>query len=366
MLSLTALFFIKESGLVTGLLLGVSALIGLFNKNKGWKDRIYPLVSVLVPCVLIGIFFLVQKHVNGWYFFPYHYSLITLEWAPFWYSFKATQAGLLFTTCYRHFYFFLLLALSLLAAVKNKNLKYLVIFIPAILVYFLADNKRAQIVERMISSIPLFILFLLAVTSFLYALISLKIFKDARQQKMAILIVLFILYFNCFSAINFFTLRYILSVLVPLLFFLAILFNALIECTYPILFYPLLILIISLGGHAFYADTGIGDCNPGAFDAIDVEQHMAGFMEKNNYYTRPVTTAFLNMTYLTEPDCGYLSPGKIFSNVRPDLNDATDLAIFDNISCDESVAVVRKDTTYQLAYRYEKGHAWIEVYARKR
>jgi hypothetical protein len=122
-LCLTAVFYTKESGLIIGFVLGWDALTCLFNKNIDWKTRVFRIVSVAVPCILIGIFFLLQKHIRGWYIFPLYNSLIELNWDHLWYNFRKNNLGNTFDYVSKQYYFLLLLLVSLLAAIKNKNVK---------------------------------------------------------------------------------------------------------------------------------------------------------------------------------------------------------------------------------------------------
>jgi len=70
-LALTALFLTKESGLIAGFVIGMDALIALFNTKTALKTRILKLMPVTIACIVIAAFFIL--HVHGIdYLFPLH------------------------------------------------------------------------------------------------------------------------------------------------------------------------------------------------------------------------------------------------------------------------------------------------------
>ena len=120
---LSALFYTKESGLIMGFVLGVDALVGLCNRHVTWRNRVLRIASIGVPCILIGIFFLTQKSIRGWYIFPLHNNLIEHKWSAFWYNFRRNSLRNIFYDELNYYSFILLLAVSAVAAIKNKSLK---------------------------------------------------------------------------------------------------------------------------------------------------------------------------------------------------------------------------------------------------
>ncbi len=65
-ISLSALFYTKESGLILGFVLGMDALIEFRNSNKTtWLSDARRILSIGIPCSLMLLFFLLQKHING-------------------------------------------------------------------------------------------------------------------------------------------------------------------------------------------------------------------------------------------------------------------------------------------------------------
>jgi hypothetical protein len=77
------LYYTKESGMIVGLVLGIDAIIGLFNKQKAVKDKLYGLVSLGVPVIAIAIFFIIQKQVSGWYVLPLYSNGLETSWETY-------------------------------------------------------------------------------------------------------------------------------------------------------------------------------------------------------------------------------------------------------------------------------------------
>ena len=365
-LCLTALFYTKESGLIVGFVIGLDAVVGLFNKQIATKTRLWRIVSIAIPCALIGIYFIIQKHVRGWYIFPLYNELIEHSWQSFWYKFRMSCIRGAFYENLKFYYFIVLMALSIIAAVKNKSLKYLAFLIPAIIIYYFVDDMRAG---RILPSIPFFILFVLSVFYFLYVFSNSKFYVKTEQRRFIVLTGLFILCFLCFSTMNFFTYRYLIVAIIPLLFLTAVFYDMLITHSFKALYYLLLAIILLIGFFSFKFNDGYGDADLGAFDAMDMQQNIAGYMSSNNYYNNCIGGGlFLTNQSLVNADAGYTKDSKSFKTVRSEIDRNTEFAIFDNISPDSRYNDIKRDTSFLLVYTYvnkKKRKIWAEIYQRK-
>jgi len=195
---------------------------------------------------------------------------------------------------------------------------------------------------------------------------KLKIYDNPLQEKFIVLSIAFIFCFLCFSSMNFFTPRYLLVVIVPLLFFAAVVFNKFIGYTYDVLFYPVLVLIALIGFYSFKTSNSYGDTDLGAFDGLDVQQHVVDWFEKNNYYDKSISCgSFLELEHLKDAATGFLHSDKTFKNIKWDIDpNKTDLVLFDSIESDSRHDDFKKNTAFHLVYRYQKGIVWAEVYGR--
>ncbi len=135
--ALTLLFFMKESGLVMAVVVAADIAVALVLRKATWRDILARLVCVGVPLLLVGAFFIVQKHVMGWYLYPGHTSIIDL-------SGEATlfnlQRGMYFMLHLNSNYFFygLFAVLIVVVAVCRRRLHYLLVVAAMVLCYLCA------------------------------------------------------------------------------------------------------------------------------------------------------------------------------------------------------------------------------------
>lgn len=367
-LCLTALFYTKESGLIVGFVLGIDSLVSAFRTSLPVKTRIYRLLSIGVPCILIGVFFMLQKQIMGWYIFPFYSGLIEHSWPAFWYKFRMTCIRVSFYEDFKYYYFDALMIMAIVAAIKNKTIRYLVVLLPFICMWYFVDDMRAG---RLLPSIPFFIVFILVCGSFLFVYGSSRFFKHSYQRRLVILMGAFIVCFLCFSTMNFFTYRYLLATIVPGLFIAAVLFDLFIDRTYKMLYLPVIAVLLSISAYSFSQNNSYGDVDLGAFNGIEIQQGTINYLEQHNYYDKVIGTgSFLEQQHLTNQATGFLHSSKVFKNVNWEINANTEIAIFNNLEADQRYKSVKEDTSYQLVYRQTKGRdrgfVWAEIYMRRR
>ncbi len=363
-LCLAALFFTKESGLIMGFVLGLDALICAFDKKVQLKKRLYQLLSIGIPCLLVIVFFLIQKHQRGWYIFPMHSDLIEHSWPSFWYRFRMAGIKLCFNENYKCFYYILLLILAIWASIKNRKPHYLVLILPFILIYYFIDDLRAV---RLLPPIPFFIVFIVVLVYFLVIYTGKLFLKNTYQKKYIILSLAFVFCFLCFSSMNFLTYRYLIAAVVPLLIIVAVYTDVLLSHTYNWLSWLWLGIILFVSYWNFKTSTSVGDSNIGAFDGMDVQQGVVKYLEQNNDYKKVIGCGpFLDLQHLTNPATGFLSTNKVFTKVRWEFDANTQLVIFNNMEPDYRYDAITHDTlSFKKVYRITKGNAWAEIYERK-
>ena len=360
-LCLTMLFYTKESGLVAGFVLGVDAIFSFLNKKTPVKLRLYKLLSVGLPCIFIGIFFLVQKHIRGWYILPLYSESISHTFGGFWYLLRIGCIRTVFYDQMRFYYFILLMLLAAVAAIKRKSLKIMAVLLPATCIYYFVDDTRAG---RLLPGIPFFVVFILSATYFLYTYSSDQYYTE-KQRKLIRLNGWFVLCFLCFSAMNFFTPRYLLAAIVPMLFITAVFSVNLIRQSYSWLFYPVVLVVLAIGACAYIQNSAWGDCEHGMFDALDAQQGVVNYFEKNVGSDEHIGALFMEGQHLSSPATGFLHSDRAFWNVSWDINANTEYAIFDDIENDTRHVQIKNDTSFHLVQRIEKGKVWAEIYKRK-
>ncbi|MBC7553146.1 MAG: hypothetical protein H7257_04130 [Taibaiella sp.] len=359
-LCLTMLFYTKESGLVVGAVLGIDSIFNLFNKDEAIKLRWFRLASVAGACAMIGVFFLLQKLTRGWYVFPLYTDTLLFHWNDFWFRFRMNSIRDTFDQNSQYRVFVGLLLLAVVAAVKNSSYKYLALFLPALCIYYFVENVRA---ESLAPGYKAFILFACGSIFFLLVYSTRSLFAHKQQRRFILLSGIFILLFLNFSTLAYFSSRYLVVAIIPVLVLTAIFFDMLLNNTYKALYYPLLLLIVATGYNSFKHSTGHGDIRLGAFKALTVQQRIVQYMEDNNYYGKKIySISFLTREHLADPATGFLKSATVFPFVSTSLGTDTDFAIFDNIEADENYDRFRRDSSMKLIYRTQEGDVWSEIY----
>lgn len=363
-LFLTALFYTKESGMMLGVVLGFDALFSIFSKNTTRKVMINRLLSVGIPCLLIGLFFLLQKQTRGWYIFPLHNDIIETNWDIFWSKFRLSALKATIYENLKYYYFLLLLLFALIAAIKKKTSRYLALFIPAACVFCFVDDNRAW---RIMPSIPFFITFIVSWFWMLHVICHNALFVHALQRRFLALTGCFVLVFVCFSSFNFLTYRYFLMAIIPLLFAVAALFDVFIDQIYKPLFAVTLLVFTVISYYSFtFNKVNFGDTDLGAFDAMKVQQDVVNYIEDNVPLNTPIGTAgYLAQQHLSLPSTGFLKNGSRYNNVKWEIDANTQIAVFNNIEPDYRYNSIKSDTAYYQLKRFEKGMVWAEIYKRK-
>lgn len=326
-IGLLVLFFIKETGLVLGLALGITSVIRLLAKDISLKQFTRHLGVFAIPLAAVVVFFVIQKQMLGWYFFPYHMDLLVTDFGTV--KGKAIAGvKVLFKENNRKYITESLALVVLIAALVNSGKLLRTLSIPWLRSRLSPpwDNRR---------------LFLLSI---------------------AVFIPLFLVY----SGMNMFINRYFLIAFVPVSILMAAAFAFCLKRIYP----PLVIAFLAAAGCFHYwnlktAD-GVWDDAMGAFDMMRMEQAMTAYLEEHyDYDTRIASDAYLLRVQLTDPKTRYLRSDKVFSSVEPAVSDSTEVVIFSAKEGDYQYEPVKTSGAFRLVKRFEQGKAWAEIYERK-
>ena len=314
--------------------------------------------------MLILCFFVVQHHTRGWYLFPEHTSYIEHTWNGFWYKFRMGRLHIAVYDNLRFYYYLLLMALAVTAAIKTRKPAYAALLLPAIIIYYYVNDMRAG---RPMPSVPFFILFLAAVSYFLYVMSRKSMFAYAHQRKFVVCTVVFVLACLCFSAFNFITYRYMITAIMPLLVIAAVLMDLFIDRSFKWLYYPALSLILLISFCSFNSNKGHGDTDPGAYKAMRLQQDVMGYLEQHDAYDHYVCAySSLARVHLTDPSTCFLHGARRFGHVSYELNGHTEYVVFDNLEPDGHYEAIAKDSSFTLVYRKERRNdIWAAIYKKK-
>ena len=358
-LCLSALLLTKESGAAIALVIGLHAAASMLNKAIPTAEKIKRAAAVGGSALVIASFFIVQRQVNGWWFYPEHMSYINTGWELFKGKLRFSTE-IIFGHQYRYLFFTLLAVLSLAAAIIKKD-KYLAL--PAVLFVLLwvLSNEYAGYITR-----RLYLPFVaVAITYTFYELNKHR--KATGQQTDFIYLSVFSLFaYLYFCCLNFFTDRYLLTALILVLVLAAYLADTLVSTFRPQLYYGILVAIVFSAVPGFINSKNIGDVDLQIYNAMNVQQAAVNYMEDHNLYNNKIAaSSALNRAHLTQPYTGFLRSDKTFSHVNYIMEPGTEYFIIDNIEPDTSILKSQLQQQYNKIYSITKGEAWAEIYQRK-
>lgn len=358
-LSLTLLFYTKESGMVVGLVLGGDALVQLFNKKETLKERWYRIIWLAVPVLCTALFFVLQKSVSGWYVLPM-YSNLENSWGGFVNKFRASL-DILFIDHHRLYYFLLLGLLSVVVAAKLRKGTYLLLLLP-ILLLGLFNNHSYDILSWLL--LPACII---AIYYCPFKVLSFTPYNGYLQKRIVALSLILVLAFCIFTAINLFVIvRYLTLALVPTLFVSAVLFVSFANAISKHLFIPLLTLVLLVEIYSNLPAVYEREKYMNPFDGMYVQKQMVVYLEQHHLYDKKIAShSFLSRTHLEDKLSGFAGTRDTFKNVYWNYDWGPDIILVNNIEPDQNYEAVKSDTLFKLIYRVEKGTAWGEIYGRK-
>lgn len=358
--ALTMLFYTKESGMVLGVVLGIDAIIQFFRKKADWKARLFPGFSVLVPTLLIGLFFLLQKKINGWYVFPLYGNGIEQDFDKIYHVFRI---GIINVLCVndKKYWFFLLFGLAaLFGAIRNRSLLYASALLPMLMVFLLQEERRLDGVPGWVS----YTLFNLAILITIYSYRAL--FTDPAQRRMIALSGWFILAFILFSSMNFFSGRYLLAAIVPAMFLTAVFLSRAIQGGHRLLPVAAVLCMGLCAVRSFRSSKDKGDNSLGMYDGLYVQEVLADRMERLNAYDEVISAPlYLEKEHLIDYRTGFLKSKQVFTRVAWGWTPETRYVVFDNIESTYLHEEIKQDTSFHLFFRVSKGWAWGEIYERR-
>ena len=359
-ISLTLLLLTKESGIVAGFVLGMAALAALLNRRLPRHTKIYALLSVAVPAVLTAAFFLLQKQLLGWYFYPEHTGLISFEWGTFFGKFQQSLSYLL-TSEMPRWLIYSTFTVLLAVALRTRQWQQLLPLLLLGVAYLIGRQK----IDFLLSSKLQFGLLTLVLAGSLLFYLG-KSLAPAGRKRWVVLITTFTYGYLCFCSLNFFTLRYLLAAIVPITIGLTLLMVRGLEHLHKQAVWIAPVIVATGGFFMFRDDVGIGDMNLQSYNAMRVQEATVRFLEDQKWFGKRIGTgSFQETAHLQKLYTGFLHTQEIFKEVSWAIDRPTEVAVFNNIEPDERRKAVQEDSRFRLVYRIQDGQVWAEVYARK-
>ena len=296
------LLLTKETGVM---LLFSIILFEIINSYKSILHNLKKTVTVniylLLPIIPVALYFILQKILVGWYFYPEHIGFV--EFGDVFYTKLEGYLGYLFIY-------------------QSRN-----------------------------------ILSVIAIAFIIYSLIK----KVKIKTKPLMLFFIFIVSYILFSSVNFYATRYMLSLIPVFTIMVVYIISSVIKkemfkgLVYVLVLTPVLIYTFTHNKNS--------DHNRGYENNIIVQQKMIEYCENNDLYNNSITTHFLMLVNLTDSIMGYLSASNKFNNISTYIiNNSTDYAIISsnefNKDFDENIL---QSNGVEVVLFKEK-QAWCKLY----
>lgn len=300
----SAALLTKETGIVVIMAVCVFATVqqGLKRKLLS-REYLTILLWSLAPVLLFIVFLLIQYNVYGWVLFPEHAGFIVRDFPVFANRLTEGYAASLFIYDGRNFLFFVSIA---------------------VLILLLSLRKKVQFTETLVFLLSFIVLFLIV------------------------------------SSLNFFSNRYILSIIPAFILLTVGIIQQVVELRkIAILIFPLFIILQI----PFLKHKSNTDHNPGYVNAIKTNMDIVGYLKSNKMQDSRIVAYFNTRFVLTNPYSGYVSRNEVFTHVTDEFKPG-DYYIFSNYDSSEEYNKMLSRKDLQLVKRFEHEQAWSELYKR--
>jgi hypothetical protein len=301
----TLALYTKESAVVLALsLLAWQLLNEYLNKNKKISLQTFlNTAHLLIPFGFISIFFLFQKLWLGWVFFPEHIKYISIN----------------------DFFNKAEMYLGYLLIFKGRNLLTFAAIVSFIML-MIRNSSEIQLHKNKLLGIGFFMLSYLA-----------------------------------FSSLNFYSPRYLLSIL-PLVMIVFSFFIVEAFSKHKLLFVSLLLIVVgNIGFNSFFRFEP-NDHTLGYREMIAVHEEACQWVENNISTESKIATHFLMKANLENPNIGYLKNNKAFSNISLKADSTTKFIILSNIEQEQHYQDFLSKNKHSLTKHFERGSCYSDIY----
>ena len=358
-LALSLLFLTKESGLILGLTLGCTFIGMVFSNAYLRENKIKTFIALGVSALVIMSFFIIQKLQYGWFFFPEHIGLLDYNLNDFSSRFQ-NALFVVFIGEMRQWFWIILALLTVLYTIKKRDYRGL-LFVGAIAIIFALKYVPLDIFKKPVITFALITYILLIL--FIYRA---AFFSSTRQNSFIIIAVLFCLVYLAFCAVNFYSDRYIMPVLLLSLYIYSFWLDTILEYINIRLYIPVCGMLILLSIHSFRSNNNIGDIGLGSYNALKVQKGVIDFLTNEEAQNKQISTgSFQQKVNMQNAASGFISSTQeSFHNIQWEIDSLSDYVIFDNIEPDSRYETIKNDSHYTMVYQIKKGNVWGAVFTK--
>jgi hypothetical protein len=171
----------------------------------------------------------------------------------------------------------------------------------------------------------------------------------------------FMLSYLAFSSLNFYSPRYLLSIL-PLVMIVFSFFIVEAFSKHKLLFVSLLLIVVgNIGFNSFFRFEP-NDHTLGYREMIAVHEEACQWVENNISTESKIATHFLMKANLENPNIGYLKNNKAFSNISLKADSTTKFIILSNIEQEQHYQDFLSKNKHSLTKHFERGSCYSDIY----
>ncbi len=199
----------------------------------------------------------------------------------------------------------------------------------------------------------------------LLAALIYTLFRDKKVEhgKLLGLLLLQIIIFLLFSSVNFYTHRYMLSLMTLFIIGAAVILRQA-RLKNNIINAVVIICITGIPLYFTFTKKSNADSDLGYIEVVKTHQKMVEFCEEKKWHDKPVAASFNLIFCLRNPHLGYLSDEKGFSDVK-NLGRFRDseIFLFESTGADHKEEIDTIKQEYIMIKEHRIKHAWGEIYA---
>lgn len=231
-LSALLLSLTKESGMILIMVLVLWQFIELITdkEKRIFKSSLKEFIILISPLILVSAYYIAQKITYGWFFYPLHIELMSNKWTTLHFELSDIYSPILYQKFGR-------IIMTIASAI-------------ALVFYFITKNKPEKI-----------------------------------QIKIIIVFALFLIFFQFYSSVNFFSTRYILCEF-PVYIIICSYFIFTAFRQYKPLAVAITITIIAVKLYSTYTERNDADSNLGFVDAVTVQKRWSIIVNRTIYRTK--------------------------------------------------------------------------------
>lgn len=354
----TAALLTKESAIVLVIALLLWQTVAWMRKRRSGNSQHQRWVIVtLIPVIFSAFYFLYQLRVHGWLVFPDHVEMMTWNWKDIIYKLKVGFSDLFEEQGWVVLTYAFAYAAPVLWRGWDRRWAFVVIFL------YVASIK--VLIGRWTLTLPLSLIVPVVCLGLVFCLLFLKYDRrDAQRGEVVGISYLFVLGFLGFSALNFFTNRYLVCLVPFIASGMLIFIHSALEGR-PWSVFPAFVLILcGILLDRIGKDEQIGDMNLNYVDAISVNHQIVAYCESQGLYETHMFGSYMTRMYMTDVGAGYLSSDRRFTNISDtDLTNAT-YAIVTNESPDEGTIAHLRSSGFILDKEFTSGIVRGGIYHR--